>query len=161
MDSAVFYPEPEGSTDNMEALDTGSTWIEHKHIPSFNITDNLQDMRMAADEDIGSVTVDELSCARIISPRIPTYMSHKDLHALALEETMQGMVETKVMIITVASYTDQRLELRYFRRQIHTSAEIAGMPDLIDRFKEFLEAGVKHSVGVRYETDVHINILFL
>ena len=58
------------------------------------------------------------------------------------------MYEPEFMIITVSSYTSQRLEGCYFLGQVHAPAEISGMPDLIHGFKELADPRIKHPVRI-------------
>lgn len=154
MDFSLFYLESEGRTDNMETLDSGSTGIKDKHSSARGIPHDLEDMRMAADEYVGMILIYQLTGLGVISSRISSHMSHKDLHAFALEETMERMFEPKGVVVAVAGDSDQRLELRDFGGHVH-AAEISGMPYLIDRLKEGLETVVEDTMGVGYESYVH------
>lgn len=148
----------------MEALDSGRSGVDHQHV-SLWIADDFQDMGMAAYEYVRPVFVDEFSCPGVIASRVAADMGHQHLHALTFEEAVHGVGEAKVIIVAVARDSDQRLELRDLRRQIHASSEISGMPDLIDRSEEFLELRVEDPVCIRYESYVHgqsfMNIFFL
>ena len=155
MDYSLFYLESEGRTDNMETLDSGSTGIKDKHSSARGIPHDLEDMRMAADEYVGTILIYQLTGLGIIPSRIPAHMGHKDLHAFALEETVERMFEAKGVIVAVAGDSDQRLELRDFGGHVHAAAEISGMPYLIDRLKEYLETVVEDTMGVGYESYVH------
>ena len=106
----IFNLESERCTNNMKPLNPGSSGIDYQHVIAFRIANHLKNMRMSAYEDIRSVTIYKLSCTRIISPGISADMSHKDLHALALEEAMEGMFEAESMVVAVSSNTYQRLE---------------------------------------------------
>ena len=120
---------------------------------------------MTAYEYVRPVFVDEFSCPGVIASRVAADMGHQYLHALTFEEAVHGVCEAQVVVVAVAGDTDQGLELRYLFRQIHTSAEISGMPDLIDRRQKFLELRVEDPVCIRYESYVHdqsfMNIFFL
>ena len=148
----------------MEALDSGRSGVDHQHV-SLRVTDDFQDMGMTAYEYVRPVFVDEFSCPGVIASRVAADMCHQHLHALTFEEAVHGVCEAKVVIVTVARDSDQRLELRDLRRQIHASSEISCMPDLIDRSEEFLELRVEDPVCIRYESYVHgqsfMNIFFL
>lgn len=155
MDFSLFYLESESCADYMETLDSGSTRIKHKHSSARGIPHDLEDMRMAADEYVGTILIYQLAGFGIIPSRIPAHMGHKDLHAFALEETVERMFEAKGMIVAVACDSDQRLELRDFGGHVHAATEISGVPYLIDRLKECLETVVEDTMGVRYESDIH------
>lgn len=139
----------------MKPLNSSSSGIDYQHIP-LGITHDLQDMGMSAYEYIRPVFVYQLSRPRIITARIASDMGHEHLHAFAFEETMERVDEAKVVIVAIAGYTDQRLELRNLFRQIHTSPEISRMPDLIDRRKKLLELRVEDAMGIRYESYIHV-----
>ena len=155
MDFTLFYLESEGCADYMESLDSCCTRIKHKHSSASGIPHDLEDMRMAADEYVGTILIYQLTGLGIISSRISAHMGHKDLHAFALEETVERMFEAKGVIVAVAGDSDQRLELRDFGGHVHAAAEISGVPYLIDRLKESLETVVEDTMGVGYESYVH------
>lgn len=155
MDFSLFYLESEGCTDYMESLDSGSTRVQDKHSSASGVPHDFQDMRMAADEYVGTILIYQLTGLGIIPSRIPAHMGHKDLHAFALEETVERMFEPKGVVVAVTGDSDQGLELRDFGGHVHAAAEISGMPYLIDRLKECLETVVEDTMGVGYEPDIH------
>jgi hypothetical protein len=110
---------------------------------------------MAAYEYVGTILIYQLTGLGIIPSRISAHMGHKDLHAFALEETVERMFEPKGVIVAVAGDSDQRLELRDFGGHVHAAAEISGVPYLVDRLKESLETVVEDTMGVGYESYVH------
>ena len=148
MNFSIFYLEPQCRADYMEALDACSTGIEDQHIVTSGIADHLQDMRMSADKYVRPVCIDELSGSRIISSRVPADMGHQDLHPFAFEEAVERMIETQGVVVAVSRHSDQRLEARYLRSRIHASAEVSGMPYLVDRFKERLEPVVEDPMSI-------------
>ena len=155
MDFTLFYLESESCADYMESLDSGSTRVQDKHSSARGIPHDLEDMRMAADEYVGMILIYQPTGLGIIPSRIPAHMGHKDLHAFALEETVERMFEAKGVIVAVAGDSDQRLELRDFGGHVHAAAEISGVPYLVDRLKESLETVVEDTMGVGYESDIH------
>jgi hypothetical protein len=155
MDFTLFYLESKSCAVYMESLDSCCTRIKHKHSSAGGIPHDLEDMRMTADEYVGTILIYQLTGLGIIPSRIPAHMGHKDLHAFALEETVERMFEAKGVIVAVAGDSDQRLELRDFGGHVHAAAEISGMPYLIDRLKECLETVVEDTMGVGYESDIH------
>jgi hypothetical protein len=58
------------------------------------------------------------------------------------------MYEPEFMIITVSSHASQRFEGCNLLGQLHTSAKIAGMPDLIHGFKELADPRIEHPVRI-------------
>ena len=155
MDFTLFYLESESCADYMESLDSCCTRIKHKHSSASGIPHDLEDMRMTADEYVGTILIYQLTGLGIIPSRIPAHMGHKDLHAFALEETVERMFEPKGVVVAVAGDSDQRLELRDFGGHVHAAAEISGVPYLVDRLKESLETVVEDTMGVGYESYVH------
>ena len=139
----------------MESLDSGSTRVQDKHSSARGIPHDLQYMGMAADEYVGTILIYQLTGLGIIPSRIPAHMGHKDLHAFALEETVERMFEPKGVVVAVTGDSDQRLELRDFGGHVHAAAEISCMPYLVDRLKESLETVVEDTMGVGYESDVN------
>ena len=114
----------------------------------FRVTHDLQNVRMSADEDVGTVCVDQLSCPRIISARITAHMGHQDLHPLTLEDPVEGVFETQVVVVAVACHPHEGLEPRDLRGKVHPAPEIAGMPYLVHRLQESLDAVVKDAMGI-------------
>jgi hypothetical protein len=68
---------------------------------------------------------------------------------------MERVDESKVVIITIACNADKGLKPGNLCSEVHSPTEIARVPDLIDRLKKVLEAGIKYSVCVRDQSDVH------
>lgn len=139
----------------MKTLDSSCSGIDNQHV-SLGITHDFQNMGMTTYEYIRSVFVYQLSRPRIISAGIASDMGHEYLHALALEEAMERMDETQIVVVTIAGDADQRLESGYLCSQVHAPAEISRMPDLIDRRKKLLELLVEHTMSIRYESYVHV-----
>ena len=165
MDVSILDLEPQCGTDDMESLDSSGSRIEHKHSSTSLVPHYLEYMGVPAYEYVRMITVYQLARPDIVSSRISAHMGHEDLHALALEEAVEGIFEAKGVVVTVARHSDQRLELRDFYSRFHAAAEITGMPDLVDRFKEGLDAIVEYTMCIGYETYVHgynfMNIFFL
>ena len=55
---AVLDAEAEGGADEVEALDAGGAGVEDHHVV-VRVADNLQDVGVAADEDLRAVRLDE------------------------------------------------------------------------------------------------------
>ena len=147
MDFPRLYMKSQSGSDQMKTLDSRSTRVQDQHVPLW-IAHNLQDMGMTADKDIRAKFVYQFPCPRVISARIASDMGHQHFHALAFEETMQGMLKAQVMIITIARYSDKRLEFSNLLRQVHSSAKIPRMPDLVHRLKKFTELLTEHPVRI-------------
>ena len=156
VDSALVDMEAEGCPHQMEALNPGSSGIDYQHI-ALLVPNNLQDVRMAADENVWLVAVNQLKCIPVVFPGIAADVCHKDLHPLALEKTVDGMFVAEVEIVAISRHTHQRLELGNDRSKGEPSPKIAGMPYLVDRFEEVAKWSVKNSVGVRYQSYVHFS----
>lgn len=139
--------KPQSRPDKVKALYAGSTGIHYQHVP-FRITHHLQDMRMTAYEYIGTIPVYQDTCLYVISPRITSYMGHKNLHPLAFKETVQRVYETKVVVIAIAGNTDNRLEGGQLFSQVHASAEITGMPYLVHRLKKLAELPAEYAMRI-------------
>ena len=156
MDIAIVYMKSERRPDNMESLDAGSSGIDHQHIP-FGVTHDLQYMRMTADENIRPIFLDQFQGTCIVPSGITADMGHQYLHTLALEETVEGVNEAKVVIVAITGNTYQRLETSNHFSEIHSTAEVPGVPDLVDRCKKFLETVVKDAVSIRHQSDIHLS----
>lgn len=139
----------------MKALNSCCSGIDYKHI-SLGITHDLQDMGMTAYEYIRLVFVDQLARPRIITSGIAADMRHQHLHALTFEEAVERVFEAQVMVVAVSCDSQKRFEPRYLGGHFHAAAEIPRMPYLVDRLQEFPDAGVENSVGIRYESYIHM-----
>ena len=65
------------------------------------------------------------------------------------------MVVAQALVVAVAVDPDERLESRYLRRSSESAAEIARMPDLVDRREEIAELGGKDAVRIGNQADQH------
>ena len=131
----------------MESLDSGSSRIDHHHVP-FRVADNLEDMGVAADEYVRTVFFDEFHRPPVVTSRITSDMGHQDLHSAAFEEAVERMGEAEIMVVAIACDAEKRFEPGDFFSKFQPTSEIPGMPYLIDRGKEFTELSVEHSVGI-------------
>ena len=147
MDSALVYMESQRCPDNMEALDSGSSGIDYKHI-TLCVTHNLQDMGMAAYEYIRTIAVYQFTGTHIIASRIATHMGHEHLYSFTFEESVQRVDESQLMVVAVASHSYKRLELSNLFCQVHTSAEISCVPYLVDWLKKILELMAEHAMCI-------------
>jgi hypothetical protein len=86
-------------------------------------------------------------------------MSHQNLEPSALENPVQRMDKTQIMIITIAGNTHQRLERSDLRSQVKPPAEVSGVPDLIHRLQKSLELIAENPVRIRYKTYIHPIVL--
>lgn len=155
MDVPLLYLEAQGGPDDMESLDSGSSGIDHKHIAA-RIPHDFQDMGMTAHEDVRLILVYQRFGTDVIPSGISSDMGHQDLHALAFEEAVERVFEAQVMVVAVSCDSQKRFEPRYLGGHFHAAAEIPRMPDLVDRLQEFPDAGVEDTVGVGYESYIHM-----
>ena len=147
MDSAIVNMEPQRCPDNMEALDSGSSGIDYKHI-TLCVTHDLQDMRMSAHKYIRTISVYQFTGTHIIASRIATHMSHEYLYSFTFKESVQRVDESQLMVVTIACHSNERLKLCNLFSQIHSATEISCMPDLIDRLKKILELLAEHAMRI-------------
>jgi hypothetical protein len=131
----------------MKTLYTGRPGIYYQHI-ALGIPYNLKDMRMSAHKDIRFMFLYQFDSPAVISSRIASHMSHKNLQAFAFKETEQRVLIPQSMIIAIASDTLERLECRQFLSQRHAPAEITGMPQLIHRLQKIPERLVEYPMSV-------------
>lgn len=152
----IIYPagiqtETESRPDEVESLDARSTRIDYQHV-ALRVTDDLQDVRMATYEEIRPVLVYEPAGIHVISSGISSDMDHQDFQAFALEHSVERMIIAEIMVVAVAGDACEGLEGSDFSRQVKSSAEIAGMPDLVDGLQKGAELVAEHSVRVRYQS---------
>ena len=157
MNPAFIDMETESSTHYVKTLDSCSSGIDDQHVPA-RIPNHLQDMRMTAYEYVRTILVNELARSGIIASGIASDMGHQHLHAFADKETVHGMGESEVMIVTVAGHPDQRFEFCDLSGQSQSTAEVARMPYLVDRGEEFAELRGEYSVGIRNKSYMHIRV---
>ena len=147
VDTAGLYLESEGRTDDMEALDSGSTGVKRQHVPLV-VTHHFQDMGVSADEYVRMMEVDELPGAHVISSGIASDMCHQHLESLTFEHPVERVDEPEIMVVTVAGHAFERLEGGNIFSQLESTAEISRMPYLVDRLQEFTEWSIKNAVGI-------------
>ena len=147
MDSALVNMEPQRSPYNMEALDSGCTRIDYKHI-TLCVTHDLQDMRMSAHEYIRTVAVYKFTGAHIIASRIATHMGHEHLYSFTFEESVQRVDESQLMVVAIACDSHERFKRGNLFSQIHTSTEITCVPYLVDWLKKILELMAEHAMCI-------------
>ena len=147
MNPAFIDMETKSCPHDVKTLDSCSSGIDDQHVPA-RIPNHLQDMRMTAYEYVRTILVNELARSGIIASGIASDMGHQHLHAFADQETVHGMGESEVMIVTSAGYPDQRFEFSDLSGQIQSTAEVARMPYLVHLRKEVLEFLGEHSVCV-------------
>lgn len=155
VDPSLFYLESEGGTDHVEALDSCGSGVDGEHVESF-VPCDLEDVGMAAYEDVGTMEVDEGIGSGIVTARIAPDMGHQHLHPFAFEYPVEGMDESEIVVVAIARHAFQRLELTYLLSQFESSSEVSGMPYFIDRLEEFTELRVEYSVCVRYYSYIHV-----
>lgn len=109
-------------------------------------------MGMSADKDIGMEFINEFPGTDIIASGIAPYMDHQHLESLAFKESVHRMNESELMVVAVAGNAKKRLEGSHLLGKSKAATEVAGMPDLVHRFKEAAEFGAEDTVGVGYET---------
>lgn len=112
------------------------------------IRHDAQNMGMAADEDIRTVTVYHRPHIQRIMSGIAADMGHQHLQSFAVEKLDKRAFETYLMRITVAIDAYQRLEGRKLMDEFDSAAEITGMPYLVHRLEKFTELAAEHSVGI-------------
>lgn len=147
VDTAGLYLESEGRTDDMKALDSGSTGVKRQHVPLV-VTHHFQDMGVSADEYIRMMEVDELPGAHVISSGIASDMCHQHLESLTFEHPVERMNEPEIMVVTVAGHAFERFEGGNLFSQLKSSPEISCVPYLVNRLQEFAEWSVKNAVSI-------------
>jgi hypothetical protein len=75
-------------------------------------------------------------------------MSHKHLEAFTFKKPMNRVSIAKIIIVTIACNPDKRLEGSNLLGQLHATAEVTCMPDLIDLRKKILEFLGENSVCI-------------
>lgn len=160
VDTSLLDLESECGADYMEALDSGRPGVYGEHVVPF-VPRHLEDMGVAAYEDVGTVEVDQGEGTGIVTARIAAYMGHQHLQSLAFEYAVERVDEAEAVVVAVACHAFQRLELRYLFCQFKTSSEITCVPDLIDRFEKFTEWRIEYAVSIGNQAYIHIRQSFM
>jgi hypothetical protein len=147
MDPTLVYMEPQCRPDYMEALDPGSSRVDYKHI-ALGIAHHFQYMRMSAHEYIRMISVYQFTGTHIITPGIATHMGHEHFYSLTLEESVQRVDESQLVVVAIAGYSYEWLEGGNLFCQVHAAAEISCVPDLVDRLKKIPELLAKHAMRI-------------
>ncbi len=147
MNLTIINMKAEGGTDDMETLDSRSAGIDCEHVV-MRVAHYLEDVRMAADEDVGTVIVDEFACAQVVAAGVTPDMGDEDSHAFTGKKPVQRLGIAQVIIVAVARYTHQGLESGDLLRKLKPASEIPRMPDLIDRLQKLPDPLVEHAMRI-------------
>ena len=104
-------------------------------------------MGVAADEDLRAVGFDQAQCAVVVAAGVTADVGHQDAHSVLLEKVHHRVVVPYVVAVAVAIDADERLEGGNLLRH-RPGAEVAGVPDDIDRFEELAQFLVEIPVRV-------------
>ena len=155
MDSRPVDYKTEGRPDLLPSLQAGGSGIEVEQV-MVRVMHDLEDMGMAAHEDIRTELPDQGERPRVIMAGRAPDMGHQDLFPFAVPDPVLRVIIDQNPVVAVPGNTDERLEPGDGRSQGQSPAEIPRMPDLVDRGKEFAEFGAEHPVGIRKKTDEHL-----
>ncbi len=147
MNLPIVDMEAEGGADYVESLDSSRAGIYRQHVV-MRVTHDLEDMRMAAYEDVGAVGMYEFARPYVVTAGIASDVGDEDSSALADEEAVQRLGVAEVIVVAVAGDAHQGLEPAYLLSKGQTAPEVPRMPDFIDRLKELPYPLVKHSVCI-------------
>ena len=139
-------------------MDASCPGIDDKHVP-FGIAHDFEDVGMTAYEYVRPVCIYELTGSCIISSRISSDMRHQYLKAFAFEEAVERVGVAQVVVVAVAGDAEERLEGSYFSCQFKPAAEVAGMPDLVDRLEERTESLAENPMGIGYEAYISHSLM--
>ena len=146
MDHTVVDMEPECGADQVETEFSCGARIEHQHSALF-VVDNLEDMGVAADEDVGTVGFDKAESVEVVSAGIATDVHHQDFFPFDIHQLDVRMHLADILSVAVAVNPLEGLECRYRVRGFDV-AEIAGVPDLVHGLEEPPERLVEEAVSV-------------
>ena len=131
----------------MKALLPCSPRIQAEHGP-FAVVCHLQDVGVAAHEDIRLETVYKGISPAVVTARIAAYVGHEDLDPLPLEKSVSGVLIQQRPVIYIADHSYQGFEGRDFSGGLQASAEIARMPYFVHGRKKILERGIENPVSI-------------
>ena len=108
---------------------------------------HLQDMAVAADEELGRTGIDLLAYAGIVAARIAPDMGHQHLGALAVPAELHRKHTAKVASVAITADCPQGTELLKAQGKLERP-DIAGMPNLVARLEVFQVSGIPIAVGI-------------
>lgn len=97
---------------------------------------DLEDVRMAADENIRPVQAYHRLNISLIMPRIASDMGHQHLLPFAVKKLGLGTFIADFLRVTVSVHPDKGLECGDFMDEVQSSAEVSRVPNFINGFKE-------------------------
>lgn len=129
---------PECRPHELPALQPSRSWVDGEKA-ILRVIHDLEDMRMAADENIRSVQAYYRLNISLIMPRIASDMGHQYLLPFAVKKLCLGTFVAYFLRVTVSVHPDEGLERGDFMDEVQPSAEVSCVPDFIDGFKELPE----------------------
>ena len=146
MDIPVVDVEADGSADLVESLDTGGSRVDGEHIV-FLVEDDLEYVRMSADEDVRQVGVDKLEGLVVVPAGIASYVHHQHFLVLTFEKLRVRDPGAYRSPVAVAVDAFQRFERRYLQQGL-LIAEVPRVPYLVHRFKKLPERVIEPAVCI-------------
>ena len=146
--------EAQGRPESLPAHKAHRPGVKGQHLIPLVIY-YFQYMRMSADEEGRSITLDERTRADIVMPRIPPDMCHQHIHTATVEILMSGVLRADILPVAISIDSHQRLEIGERLRERRTAAEIPCVPELLHRFQKSAELISEDPVGIGNQTYVH------
>lgn len=143
----VFYLEPQCRTDYVPSLDPGGPGVDVQQIPAM-VSHDLEDVGMAADEDVRPVGVNQGQSTEIVMVRRTSDVYHQDFLPLHLKELILRIFEADILTVAVAGNAHKGLECLNLFGETESATEISCMPYHVHRLEEFPEAFAECAVGV-------------
>ena len=144
--SPVVDVEADGGADLVESLDTGGSRVDGEHIV-FLVEDDLEYVRMSADEDVRQVGVDKLEGLVVVPAGIASYVHHQHFLVLTFEKLRVRDPGAYRSPVAVAVDAFQRFERRYLQQGL-LIAEVPRVPYLVHRFKKLPERVIEPAVCI-------------
>lgn len=138
------------------AFVSGSSGVDVLHVFELPVVFDVDDVRVAADQNVGLGFVEQLFDSRWIAAGAASNMSHQNVDAFTLESKVLRILIPNRSIVDVSVNSFERQELCELLSNFQRS-EITCVPDLIAIFEGGEDFWVKEAVGVRDESDLHVS----
>jgi hypothetical protein len=147
----AFYDKPYGGTNLMKSFISGGSGIDVQAM-KFGIKDHFQDMRMAANKQLGRLDFELVPDLGFVPPRIPSDVGHQHIHFLAKKAQRFREHAANDMVVNVAVHGFQGFESRKPVGSFGV-ADVAGVPDFVNRFEKAENTRAYCAVGVGKQTN--------
>ena len=147
LDICAIDCETQHCSDVVKAINTRRARIQMKTLQLF-IIHYFKDVRMTAHKNLRMLCQQHLAGFGLVSARIATDMRHHNFRLLHCKHLKLRHHHSHLSIIDITINSHHGPELAQIIEQLRI-ANVASVPNLVDRFKKLAHIGIKMRVSVR------------